>query len=88
MSSKFAHRPNQDGTVNSICLRWLVQHLAGSKRRREAIALFESLLDLRNDVGLLAEEYDPELRRFTGNFPQALSHISLINAARMLAMEP
>jgi GH15 family glucan-1,4-alpha-glucosidase len=50
------------------CSFWLVQNLAGTKRRREAIALFESLLRLSNDVGLLAGEYDPELQRFTGNF--------------------
>ncbi len=43
--------------------------------------LFERLLALRNDVGLLAEEYDPKAKRQLGNFPQALSHISLINAA-------
>ena len=43
--------------------------------------LFERLLSLRNDVGLLAEEYDPKTKRQLGNFPQALSHIALINAA-------
>ena len=43
--------------------------------------MFERLLTLRNDVGLLAEEYDPRAKRQLGNFPQALSHIALINAA-------
>jgi GH15 family glucan-1,4-alpha-glucosidase len=47
--------------------------------------LFERLLDLRNDVGLLAEEYDPHARRQLGNFPQACSHIGLVNTAHNLA---
>jgi GH15 family glucan-1,4-alpha-glucosidase len=50
-------------------------------RRDEARRLFERLLSLRNDVGLLAEQYDPRARRLLGNFPQALSHIALINSA-------
>ena len=50
-------------------------------RRREARALFEKLLGLCNDVGLLAEEYDPTERRQLGNFPQAFSHLALINTA-------
>ena len=48
----------------------------------EARALFERLLSIRNDVGLLAEEYDPSARRLLGNFPQAFSHIGLVNTAR------
>ena len=50
----------------------------------EASALFESLLSLRNDVGLLAEEYDPKARRQLGNFPQAFSHLALIGTALSL----
>ena len=50
-------------------------------RTDDARKLFERLLTLRNDVGLLAEEYDPRAKRQLGNFPQALSHIALINAA-------
>lgn len=50
-------------------------------RTQDAKRLFDRLLGLRNDVGLLAEEYDIEAKRQVGNFPQALSHISLINAA-------
>lgn len=50
-------------------------------RTREARDLFGRLLDLRNDVGLLSEEYDPRHRRMVGNFPQAYSHIALINSA-------
>ncbi len=47
-------------------------------RRRET---FYRLLDLRNDVGLLSEQYDPDARRLVGNFPQAFSHVGLINTA-------
>ena len=54
-------------------------------RYDEAKALFEHLLSLCNDLGLLAEEYDPVARRQLGNFPQAFSHIGLINSAHALA---
>ncbi len=64
------------------CSFWMVQNLAGAGRKGEAERLFERLLALRNDLGLLSEEYDPDQERFMGNFPQALSHIALINAAR------
>ena len=64
------------------CSFWMVQNLAGTGRKVQAERLFERLLALRNDVGLLSEEYDPDQGRFMGNFPQALSHIALINAAR------
>jgi GH15 family glucan-1,4-alpha-glucosidase len=53
-------------------------------RTSEAEKHYEKLLKIRNDVGLLSEEYDREGRRLLGNFPQALSHIALINAARAL----
>ena len=46
--------------------------------------MFERLLELRNDLGLLAEEYDPRAKRFLGNFPQAFSHVALINTAHNL----
>jgi GH15 family glucan-1,4-alpha-glucosidase len=67
------------------CSFWLVHNLAGAGRRRDAEKLFERLISLSNDVGLFSEEYDPAQGRFMGNFPQALSHIALVNAARMLA---
>lgn len=67
------------------CSFWMVQNLAGAKRWSDAENLFERVADLRNDVGLLSEEYDPDRAQFMGNFPQALSHIALVNAARMLA---
>lgn len=66
------------------CSFWMVQNLAGAKRWNDAKRLFEKLIGVRNDVGLLSEEYDSDHGRFMGNFPQALSHIALVNAARML----
>ena len=48
---------------------------------QDARELFERLLALRNDVGLLSEEYDPRTRRLVGNFPQAFSHVALVNSA-------
>jgi GH15 family glucan-1,4-alpha-glucosidase len=50
-------------------------------REPEARILFEDLLKLTNDLGLLSEEYDPREKRMVGNFPQAFSHIALVNAA-------
>jgi GH15 family glucan-1,4-alpha-glucosidase len=66
------------------CSFWLVDCLALLGRRREARALLERLLSLRNDVGLLSEEYDTKHRRLVGNFPQAFSHVALVNAVRNL----
>jgi hypothetical protein len=57
-------------------------------RQEDARNLFEHLLDLRNDLGLLAEEYDTKARRQVGNFPQAFSHVSLVNAAFNLSGYP
>ena len=61
------------------CSFWLADTYTLQGRRTEAKALLRRLLELRNDVGLLAEEYDPKARRLVGNFPQALSHLSLVN---------
>ncbi len=69
------------------CSFWLAMALHGIGRQADARALFERLLALQNDVGLLSEEYDPHSRRFTGNFPQAFSHVALITAAMALAGE-
>ena len=63
------------------CTFWLVDNLALSGRIDEADELFERLLALRNDVGLLAEEWDHRLGRLVGNFPQALTHVGLVNSA-------
>ncbi len=67
------------------CSFWLVDNYVLQGRFDEAHVLFERLLTLRNDVGLLAEEYDPKERRQLGNFPQAFSHLSLVNSAHNLA---
>ena len=67
------------------CSFWLVDNLAMLGRHEDALELFERLLALRNDVGLLSEEYDPSRRRLIGNFPQAFSHISLVNTASNLS---
>ncbi|MDQ1482893.1 MAG: hypothetical protein QOF35_969 [Actinomycetota bacterium] len=66
------------------CSFWLVDALHGAGRRDEAVTLFERLLSLRNDVGLLSEEWDPRARRQLGNTPQALSHLALITSALQL----
>ncbi|HET8531425.1 MAG TPA: glycoside hydrolase family 15 protein [Methylomirabilota bacterium] len=67
------------------CSFWMVDNLVLQGRPDEARRLFDRLLGLRNDVGLLAEQYDPRARRQLGNFPQALSHIALINSASNLS---
>jgi GH15 family glucan-1,4-alpha-glucosidase len=69
------------------CSYWLVTAYARMGRLADARGLFERLIGLINDVGLLSEEYDPQTKRQTGNFPQALSHISLIGAALSLQGE-
>jgi GH15 family glucan-1,4-alpha-glucosidase len=63
------------------CSFWMVTNLWLIGRREDAVALFERLLTLRNDVGLLSEEYDPTKKTMLGNFPQALSHIALVHSA-------
>jgi GH15 family glucan-1,4-alpha-glucosidase len=68
-----------------VCRFWLVEALRGIGRRREGEELFERLLGLRNDVGLLSEEYDTRTKRLVGNMPQALSHLALMNCARRLS---
>ncbi|NUP03806.1 MAG: glycoside hydrolase family 15 protein [Nonomuraea sp.] len=75
--------PGGEGTFLA-CSFWLADALAMTGRRREAADLFERLLTLRNDVGLLAEEYDTVHHRQVGNFPQAYSHVSVVNTATAL----
>ena len=67
------------------CSFWLADAWIAQGREAEARALFERLLSIRNDVGLLAEEYDPRLGRQVGNFPQAFSHVALVDTALNLA---
>ncbi len=64
-----------------LCSFWLADNYALLGRETEAIDLFERLLSLRNDVGLLSEEFDPRAGRMLGNFPQAFSHVGLVNTA-------
>jgi GH15 family glucan-1,4-alpha-glucosidase len=83
---RYPTRPHVDGLPEGegaflACTFWLADCLALLGRRDEATGVFQRLLDLRNDVGLLSEEYDPAARRFLGNFPQAFSHVGLINTA-------
>jgi GH15 family glucan-1,4-alpha-glucosidase len=70
-----------------VCSFWLVDALHGIGRRDEAVALFERLLTLRNDLGLLSEEYDVHTGRHLGNTPQAFSHLGLVNSALRLGRE-
>jgi GH15 family glucan-1,4-alpha-glucosidase len=66
------------------CSFWLVDAYVMLDRLDDAQRLFRRLLGLRNDVGLLAEEYDPGDRRLLGNFPQAFSHVALVDSAHNL----
>jgi GH15 family glucan-1,4-alpha-glucosidase len=81
-----AAETNVDGLTGSegaflACSFWLVNALHMIGRYDDATALFERLLSMRNDVGLLSEEYDPRYHRQVGNFPQAFSHMPLIQSA-------
>ncbi len=67
-----------------LCSFWFVDNLTLLGRVDEAVEMFERLLSLRNELGLLSEEYDPTAQRLVGNFPQAFSHIGLINTALLL----
>jgi GH15 family glucan-1,4-alpha-glucosidase len=66
------------------CSFWLADNLALMGRLDEARQLFERLIGVTNDVGLLSEEYDPTAKRLLGNFPQAMSHVALVNTAANL----
>jgi GH15 family glucan-1,4-alpha-glucosidase len=87
---RYPSRPGTDGLpagegVFLACSFWLANSLALIGRRDDAIALFERLLEVSNDLGLLSEEYDPRSKRLLGNFPQAFSHVAIINTAANLA---
>jgi GH15 family glucan-1,4-alpha-glucosidase len=68
-----------------LCSFWLVDNYWLAGRKEEARQLFDRLVSLSNDLGLFAEEYDPRQRRMLGNFPQTLTHLGLINSARLLS---
>lgn len=92
----FVDRYTTDDTTNEVdgltgregsflaCSFWMVDALALCGRRHEAESMFEQLVGTANDVGLFAEEYDVRTDRFTGNFPQAFSHLGLVNSAAVL----
>lgn len=88
--SRYQTLPDVDGLPPGegsflLCSFWLVDCLELTGRHEDATNLFERLLAIRNDVGLLAEEYDPIAKRFVGNFPQAFSHVGLVNSALNLS---
>ena len=88
--ARYRNVSNVDGLPGSegaflACSFWLADNYVLAGRNDKARALFERLVGLCNDVGLLAEEYDTVARRQLGNFPQAFSHVSLINTALNLA---
>jgi len=90
MRDGFVERYTQDPSVDGIphgegaflaCSFWLADNYELQGRHEEAVRMFERLLEIRNDVGLLSEEYDPIRKRQVGNFPQAFSHVGLVNTA-------
>jgi GH15 family glucan-1,4-alpha-glucosidase len=88
--SRYSTANTDDGLAGDegqflACSFWLVSALALNGRVDEARALFERLLALSNDLGLLAEEYDVKRKRQVGNFPQAFSHLTLVDAARSIS---
>jgi GH15 family glucan-1,4-alpha-glucosidase len=83
-SSELDGLPEGEGAF-ILCSFWMVQALAMMGRTDDATARFERLLALRNDVGLLSEEYDPAARQLLGNIPQAFSHTALVNSAVLLS---
>jgi GH15 family glucan-1,4-alpha-glucosidase len=78
--------PGDEG-VFLLCTFWWADNLALQGHCTRAREVFDRLLGLRNDVGLLSEQYDPLERRLLGNFPQAFSHVGLVNTARILSEE-
>ncbi len=77
-----------EGTEGAFLMTsfWLADNLALLGRHDEAKEMFDRLCGLCNDVGLLSEEYDPKAERLLGNFPQAFSHVALVNTAANLSM--
>lgn len=79
--------PGTEGTF-VLCTFWLIDALAMRGERDRALELFERVLATANDVGLLSEEFDVAEQRMLGNFPQAFSHVGLVNSARRLTLNP
>jgi GH15 family glucan-1,4-alpha-glucosidase len=84
--ARYLTDPEVDGLPHGearflACTFWLADNYILQGRRADAIRIFERLLAIRNDVGLLAEEYDSSAKRLLGNFPQAFSHVGLVNTA-------
>jgi GH15 family glucan-1,4-alpha-glucosidase len=80
-----------DGTTDEEgaflpCTLWLADNYVLAGRRDDAIRMLDRVLSLRNDVGLLSEEYDPRGGQFLGNFPQAFSHVALVNTIHNLTL--
>ena len=89
LPSRYSNVDTDDGLPGTegqflACSFWLVSALAINGRRDEAGELMDRLLGLRNDLGLLAEEYDVDAGRQVGNFPQAFSHLALVTSAQVL----
>jgi GH15 family glucan-1,4-alpha-glucosidase len=88
-AKRYATRVDLDGLPIGegtflVCTFWFIDNLILLGRKDQALEMFERMLELRNDVGLLAEEYDTTAKRQVGNFPQAFSHVGLVNTARNL----
>jgi GH15 family glucan-1,4-alpha-glucosidase len=86
---RYRREPVSDGLSGDegtflVCSFWLADDLAMMGQENEASELFERLLSLRNDLGLLAEQYDSRSGRQLGNFPQAFSHVGIVNTAHNL----
>ena len=88
---RYRRRETEDGLPAGeegmflVCSFWLANAYIMIGRRDDAEQLFDHLLSLRNDVGLLSEQYEPRTGRLVGNFPQAFSHLALVNTASNLA---
>ena len=90
--SRYQNAPAVDGLPSGdaaflLCSFWLADCLGLMGREREARAIFDQVLAVRNDVGLLSESYDVRRRRLAGNFPQAFSHVGLVTTARLFQRE-
>ena len=82
--ARYTTDPSVDGLPHGEatflpCTFWMADNYVLQGRRPDALRIFERLLGVRNDVGLLSEEYDPDRKRQLGNFPQAFSHVALVN---------